>query len=54
MEKIRKQKVKCPRCGREVNELLALSRRDNKTMICDDCGVEEAMWDFVRAQKNNS
>ena len=28
----------CPRCGREFERLLALSRKDNKTMICDQCG----------------
>lgn len=25
----------------------ALSRRDNKTFICGDCGVEEALADFA-------
>lgn len=24
----------------------AISRTDNKTMICSDCGVDEAMEDF--------
>lgn len=33
----------CPRCGREYERLLALSRKDNKTMICDQCGTEEAL-----------
>ncbi len=33
----------CPRCGREYERLLALSRTDNKTMICDQCGTEEAL-----------
>lgn len=28
----------CPKCGRKFDRLLALSREDNKTMICDDCG----------------
>ena len=35
----------CPRCGREFERLLALSRKDNKTMICDQCGTEEALDD---------
>lgn len=34
---------KCPRCGREYERLLALSRVDNKTKICDWCGTMEAM-----------
>ena len=33
----------CPRCGKEYERLLALSRTDNKTMICDQCGTEEAL-----------
>lgn len=40
----------CPRCHR--NDLIAddpalnsLSRRDNKTYICNDCGNDEAMID---------
>lgn len=34
---------KCPKCGRSFNKLLALSRDDNKTMICDECGIREAI-----------
>ena len=37
--------MKCPLCGQEYDRLLALSRRDNKTMICDDCGIIEALDD---------
>ena len=33
----------CPKCGKEYEKLLALSRTDNKTMICDECGVKEAL-----------
>lgn len=35
--------MKCPRCKGEYDRLLALSRKDNKTMICDQCGTEEAL-----------
>ena len=35
--------MKCPRCGRSFERLLALSRIDNKTMICDECGTKEAL-----------
>lgn len=35
--------MKCPKCGKEVERLLALSRTDNKTMICDECGLMEAL-----------
>lgn len=33
----------CPKCGRSFARLLALSRTDNKTMICDECGTMEAL-----------
>jgi len=33
----------CPKCGRSFERLLALSRTDNKTMICDECGTMEAL-----------
>lgn len=39
----------CPKCGRKFDRLLALSREDNKTMICDDCGVKEAL-DVIPSQ----
>lgn len=34
---------RCPKCGRNFPRLLALSRIDNKTMICDECGEKEAL-----------
>ena len=33
----------CPRCGRSFHEHLALSRLDNETLICPDCGTREAL-----------
>lgn len=33
----------CPKCRNKVERLLALSRTDNKTMICDECGTKEAL-----------
>ena len=35
----------CPRCNQEYEGFPALSRRDNETDICSDCGTEEAMID---------
>jgi len=33
----------CPRCGQEYHGVPALSRADNKTPVCPDCGVLEAL-----------
>lgn len=33
----------CPRCNASVRYLLALSRRDNETLVCSPCGADEAM-----------
>ena len=44
LEVERRNKVyKCPKCKKNFDRLLAVSRIDNKTMICDDCGVREAL-----------
>lgn len=34
---------KCPKCGCNYREQPAISRLDNKTEICPQCGVSEAM-----------
>ena len=36
----------CPRCKREIKTFPALSRRDNRTDICSDCGTAEALEDY--------
>ena len=33
----------CPRCGRTYRGHPAVSRADNKTLICPDCGTREAL-----------
>lgn len=33
----------CPKCGKGYSEHPALSRFDNQTLICPDCGVREAL-----------
>lgn len=37
---------KCPKCGHLYSERPALSRVDNATLICPDCGTQEAL-DFL-------
>ncbi len=34
---------KCPRCGKEYRGVPALSRQDNKPLICSDCGTRESL-----------
>ena len=36
----------CPRCNKLFEGFSAISRRDNKTEICNSCGTEEALFDF--------
>ena len=48
----------CPRCEANIMRPIevenALSRRDNKTYICNGCGQEEAMFDFkIKIMHNN-
>lgn len=39
----------CPRCGVKLpDHPAALSRVDNVTEICSDCGTDEAMQDYVK------
>lgn len=33
----------CPRCGKAYYEPASISRADNKTLICPDCGTREAL-----------
>ena len=33
----------CPKCGKKYKEHPALSRTDNETLICSDCGTREAL-----------
>jgi ribosomal protein S27AE len=43
---------KCPRCQQVINDFPATSRRDNKTEICSQCGVAEAMADYYNLPDN--
>lgn len=38
-----KVKKKCPACGRDYYDPPALSRKDDQTEICPNCGVLEAL-----------
>ena len=41
-EEIREIRV-CPLCGNTYAEPPALSRTDNETLICPDCGIRKAL-----------
>lgn len=33
----------CPKCGQEYTDAPALSRFNNETFVCPDCGTREAL-----------
>ena len=41
-DNVRKIRV-CPLCGKTYGEAPALSRTDNETLICPDCGTRQAL-----------
>lgn len=52
MKKQTEKFIKCPKCGKMFEEHLhALSRKDNETKICPQCGTEEAMESFLKFMK---
>lgn len=42
----------CPKCGQIYNNHPAISRDDNKTKICSDCGNREAFEAFMEAHNS--
>ena len=41
-DNIRRMRL-CPLCGKPYSGYPALSRKDNETLICPDCGTREAL-----------
>ncbi len=41
---------KCPSCGGQIEGIGALSRKDNKTEICSNCGTMEALEEWKRRE----
>ena len=41
---------KCPKCNRLYSDYPAISRRDNKTEICSECGTKEALLDYAMSK----
>ena len=42
----------CPSCNKDYEGYSAISRRDNKTHICSECGMHEALAEFTKYNKN--
>ena len=36
----------CPKCKKTFTGIGAISRSDNKTEVCSECGTKEALEDF--------
>lgn len=47
--KVAQKRRKCPKCGKYYVGYPALSRENNKTEICQRCGVEEAVRVFLKS-----
>lgn len=47
--KVAQKRRKCPICGKYYVDYPALSRENNKTEICSRCGMEEAVYAFLRS-----
>ncbi|MCD7812112.1 MAG: hypothetical protein LUG91_09760 [Ruminococcus sp.] len=41
----------CPKCGKAYTGRPALSRADNKTDICPECGMREALESMVARRR---
>lgn len=44
---------KCPICKKSIIGYPAISRKDNKTEICSNCGVIQALEQFEKYKKNS-
>ena len=43
----------CPICKNKIIGVPALSRKDNKTKICSQCGTNEALEQFIKYNRKN-
>jgi len=40
----------CPKCKQNYTQHSAISRIDNKTNICPNCGIKEALTQYIKQQ----
>lgn len=45
--------MRCPICGEEIHGEPAISRIDNRTEICRDCGIMEAFEAYIDYIESN-
>lgn len=50
--KVAQKRHKCPKCDAYYTGYPALSRDDNKTETCPECGVRESILRFLRFCRN--
>ena len=43
----------CPVCGKKYSGYPAISRTDNKTLICSECGTKEALTAFINYEQKS-
>lgn len=48
------KKTKCPICNKPLGKYPAISRQDNKTKICSNCGTLEALAAFKESLKGDN
>ena len=41
----------CPKCKQKYTQRSAISRIDNKTNICPNYGIKEALIQFIKSKK---
>ena len=41
----------CPKCGKVISDYPALSREDNRTEICSNCGTLEALESVIKFER---
>ena len=49
---MKNKKLKCPVCGKLITDRGALSRKDNKTTVCSNCGLKEAISDYINSRQD--
>lgn len=49
-----KRSKTCPLCNKKYFGYPSLSREDNKTLICPDCGMRQALIEFANFYNRNN